>query len=264
MFEATNVVAHKNSTPALWHSITEGGRTIAEAVTLSTLWPYLNTTAKGDGHPVLMLPGFLGGDASTTVCRAFLKRQGFNTLPWLLGTNTGTEEIQNALLKRFIRLRDNYRQPISLVGHSLGGVFAREIARRFPHDVRLVVTLGSPIATGEGESVSGIVRMLFEQVSGKSVERARATMLTTDPGAPTGVPSTAIFSRNDGVVHWRGCIEQETPLTENIEVYGSHCGMVVNASVLCAVADRLAQPLGQWQKFDRSASSHCMWYPKTY
>lgn len=256
MYEEVDVVAHKINSPSLIHFATEMSRATFEGMTLGSLWPLLEVANRnksaGDGHPVLVLPGFLGGDASTLVCRQFLRRCGFNAMPWHLGTNTGRESLQNDLLKLFLRLRRRHRQPISLVGHSLGGVFAREIARQFPDDVRCVVSLGSPFAVAHAHSVSRIVSYVFERVSGESVEEKRRNLLHTDPRMPPGVPSTSIFSRSDGVVHWQSCLEQVTDSTENIEVYGSHCGMVVNASVLQAVQDRLAQEPGAWQKFKPS------------
>ncbi len=262
MYESVDVVTHKSRAPSLLYFAAEASRAMMEGATLGSVWPWLRPEATGDGHPVMLLPGFLGGDASTAICRQYLRRSGYNALPWQLGTNTGRESLQNDLLKRFLRLRHHYRQPISLVGHSLGGVFARELARQFPDDVRCVVTLGSPFGVMDVSAVSQVVRMVFEQVSGESVEEKRQSLLHTDPGSPTGVPSTAIYSRSDGVVHWQSCIEEESELTENIEVYSSHCGMVINASVLAALTNRLAQPLGGWRKFDTTRLSRRLCYPK--
>ena len=160
-----------------------------------------------------------------------------------------------------MRLRQNSGGPIALVGHSLGGVFARELARQFPDDVSQVVTLGSPFSLADASSVNRLVRMLFERVSGGSVEDRRVSMLRADPSQPVGVPCTSIYSRSDGVVHWRSCLEFDTPVTQNLEVWGSHCGLVVNSSVLHAVADRLAQPANEWAPFDVSYRGRRFMYP---
>ena len=131
-------------------------------------------------------------------------------------------------------LADRYERRISIVGWSLGGIYARELAREFPHQVRQVVTLGSPF--GAGYRVSG-------EVDPALAERLRV---------PPPVPSTAIYSRFDGLVPWAACREQETPRTENIEVPATHLGMGGNPLVFWAVADRLAQAEDEWKPFDRS------------
>jgi pimeloyl-ACP methyl ester carboxylesterase len=265
MLDSDNVVAHKKSTPEIHHSVTELGRAVGEFFLLGMVWPLLGNNngghSGGDGHPVLVLPGFLGSDVSTSVCRRYLRQQGFKALPWQLGSNTGRASIQAELLERFLSVSDEHEGPISLVGHSLGGVFARELARQFPDRVRAVVTLGSPFGTHHGGSVAGIVRTTFERVSQRSVDELREALQTADPREPPGVPSTAIYSRADGVVHWRSCLEQDTHQTENIEVLGSHIGMIVNPSALVAIADRLAQPHGGWRKFRARSTVPGVYYP---
>ena len=249
MYEDVDVVAHKSKRPALRHSATEFSRALSEALHLSSFWPLHRAPVEGDGHAVFVMPGFLGSDASTVVLRQYLRRHGFDARPWLQGRNTGRARVQTGLVREFLRLSDRHKAPVSLVGHSLGGVYARELARQHPDRVRGVVSLGSPFASATGGSVARLVREAFEQISKRSVTEFRATISASDPRLPPGVPSTSIYSRTDGVVHWHSCLEQNDALTENIEVYGSHCGMVVNVSVLQAVADRLAQPHQNWQKF---------------
>lgn len=128
------------------------------------------------------------------------------------------------------------------------------MARRFPDDIRQIVTLGSPFgATDEGSTNPMVLRM-FEQLSGLSVEEMRAQMVhDADPTEPVGVPCTAIYSRTDGVVQWQTCLEHDTPLTENIEVVGSHTGMAFNPVIYALLTERLSQPLREWKKFDRTA-----------
>jgi pimeloyl-ACP methyl ester carboxylesterase len=261
MYEPIDVVVHKSTTPKLRHSVSEVGRAVSELVTLGVLWPLLDVKTEGDGHPVLVLPGFLGSDISTSAVRGYLNRHGFNALPWLQGRNTGRTSIQAGLHSRFIQASDQCGEPMSLVGHSLGGVFARELARQYPDRVRSVVTLGSPFGTTDGSTVAQFVKSMFERVAQQSVAQLRRDLNALDPRLPPGVPATAIFSRTDGVVHWQSCLEQHTEQTENIEVHGSHCGLVVNPSALVAIVDRLAQPHGDWQKFAHTGTMPGVRFP---
>jgi hypothetical protein len=238
-------------------------RTLAEATTLLGFWPLFNQLPKGDGHPVLVLPGFAAGDDSTWLLRRFLTQLRYRSVPWLIGTNTGSADVQERLVKRMYRLINTYRQPITIIGQSLGGVFAREMARRFPGRVRTVITLGSPFGAQEASSTNPAVLRLFELMSGMSVEEMRRSLPGTgDPLEPVGVPSTAIFSRSDGVVQWQTCIEQEGPLTENIEIVGSHCGMSMNWLVFHVIADRLRQDPEAWTKFDNADGLRPWLFPK--
>ncbi len=249
--------------PNWWDSMLELPRTMAETAALSFTWPVLRRLAPaGDGHPVMVLPGFLGGDDSTLALRRFLSRLGYVPLPWLEGTNTGRPEQLHAAARRFYRLQRSTFRKISLVGQSLGGVYAREIAREFPDAVRSVVTLGSPFGATGDEQTNPMVAQLFERLSGLDIDDMRNRLGGIDPRTPLGLPSTAIYSKTDGVVAWQTCLEQITPLSENIEVYGSHSGMAANPQVLHVIADRLAQPLDGWNKFERERGGRAFLFPK--
>ncbi|XOV85028.1 MAG: alpha/beta fold hydrolase [bacterium] len=261
MYDPIDVVLHKSAKPQLRHLIAEPGRAVSELFTLGVLWPLLDLKTQGDGHDVLVLPGFLGSDLSTSAVRGYLNRHGFAALPWLQGRNTGRPGILAGLHYRFLQVSDRSGAPISLVGHSLGGVFARELARQYPDRVRSVVTLGSPFGTTDGAAVVQVVKSAFERIAQQSVAQLRRELTQLDPRLPPGVPATAIFSRSDGVVHWQSCLEQDTAQSENIEVYGSHCGLVVNPSALVAMVDRLAQPPGDWQKFAHTGTMPGVRFP---
>jgi pimeloyl-ACP methyl ester carboxylesterase len=197
--------------------------------------PALMQAPKGDGHAVLVLPGMLAGDGSTLVLRRYLSALGYQVHPWKLGRNWGpSREIRQGIRDRFRELSNRYQRRMSLVGWSLGGIYAREIARENPALVRQVITLGSPF--GAGYRVDG-------EVDAALGERLRK--------APP-VPCTSIYTKTDGVVPWEACLEEEGPQTDNIEVQATHIGMGVNPLVLWAIADRLAQPEGAWRHFDRS------------
>jgi pimeloyl-ACP methyl ester carboxylesterase len=222
-------------------------RAIWELGAFFSLAPLLRMAPRGDGHPVLVLPGLAASDTSTRPLRAFLKDRGYAAHGWKLGPNHGPRPGAEARMQqRLAELFERHGRKVSLIGWSLGGVFAREMARRAPAQVRGVITLGSPFAS---EPKASNAWRLYESLSGRDVgdwpERER--MRTPPP-----VPSSAIYSRSDGIVAWQGCLEREGAQAENIEVEGSHCGLGHNPAVLYAIADRLAQPEGRWRPFDRS------------
>jgi hypothetical protein len=221
------------------------GRAVLGWAALHAALPWLRKAPPGDGHPVMVLPGLAATDASTRPLRRYLAGLGHAVQGWGLWRNLGRRQIVDLqLLPRLRELRALSGRSVSLIGWSLGGILAREMAKRAPHEVRLVVTMGSPFAGGG--PASNVAR-LFEALSGRRIvddlelrKRIRE--------APT-VPLTSIYSRTDGVVAWRACLEQEGPTSENIEVRGSHCGLGHNPAALWAIADRLAQPEGRWSRF---------------
>lgn len=224
-----------------WRAITELGA-------FFTMAPLLRLGPAGDGHPVLVLPGLSANDISTRPLRAFLVDRGYHAHGWKLGRNFGPRPgVEAAIQTRLAELHQRYGRKVTLIGWSLGGVFAREAARRAPEQVRAVITLGSPFA---GSPRASNAWRLYETVSGRAADDW--------PGGhgrmaePLPVPSTAIYSRSDGIVAWQGCLERQGSGAENIEVEGSHCGLGHNPAVLYAIADRLAQPEDGWCPFDRS------------
>lgn len=147
--------------------------------------------------------------------------------------------------QRLAELADRHGRKVSLVGWSLGGIFARELARHAPQQVRQVITLGSPFA---GPPRASNAWQMYERLSGRRSDDwpQREAMKRPPP-----VPATAIYSRSDGIVAWQGCREREGPASENIEVEASHCGLGHHPAVLHAIADRLAQRDGAWKPFER-------------
>ena len=240
-------------------------RVLLETSRLGATWPLLLRQApRGDGHAVMVLPGFMGGDDSTLILRRFLARLGYVALPWLHGRNIGDPHQFDGALMRFYRAHHKSGEKISLIGQSLGGIYAREIARHFPHAVRSVITLGSPFAGGTDENTATpMVRQLFELVSGHTTEEMRKRLHDPDnPRAPLGLPSTAIYSKTDGVAAWLACVDQESEFSENVEVRASHTGMAMNPDVLHVIADRLAQDPDDWQRFDRNQGCRSWIYPE--
>jgi pimeloyl-ACP methyl ester carboxylesterase len=202
--------------------VTEPVRALASAGALTAGLPLLQLAPRGEPHPVLVLPGLMASDVSTRVLRVWLRRLGYPVVGWALGRNRGpTAEVRDALPRLLDRLAAEHGTAVSIVGQSLGGIYARELARRAPRQVRQVVSLGSPF--GHRGSLA----------------------------APLLVPSTAVYSRWDGVVDWRACRQQPGPRSENVAVHASHLGMGLDPAVLWVVADRLAQPRHEWQPFRR-------------
>jgi pimeloyl-ACP methyl ester carboxylesterase len=224
-------------------------RGIFELNTSLLLSPLLMRAPKGDGHPVLALPGFLASDLSMAPMRRYLRELGYDAYAWKMGRNIGGfSRLRAALRDRLAEINTSTGRKVSIVGWSLGGVYARDLALQAPDLVRCVVTLGSPFANDVRATNA---TRLYEALSGETVEVD--SELRTAIAGDLPVPATSIYSRTDGVVNWRTCLLRPSDTAENIEVHlASHTGLGVNAAALWAVADRLAQAEGQFSQFDRS------------
>jgi len=209
-------------------------------------WPILRQAARGDGHSVIVFPGLAASDITTVPLRGFLDSQGYDAHGWKLRFNFGPRKgVLEASIERVRRFRRESGRRVSLVGWSLGGVFAREIAKIIPDEVRCVITLGSPFT---GHPKANNAWRIYQLVSGHRLEddHAMQHVRTTPP-----VPTTSIFSRTDGIVAWQCCAQPSEKHAESIEVQASHLGIGMHPAVWYAVADRLAQPEGRWQPFHR-------------
>ena len=247
--EAFREEVYQPKPPTLLLTAMEVQRALLELSTLPAALPLLRKAPKGDGHPVLVLPGFTASDISTTPLRRYLSRLGYEVFAWELGRNWGmTGDLEERMHARTAEIHADSGRKITIVGWSLGGIYAREIARRRPHAVRQVITMGSPFATAGNGSYAVHV---YDSLTGERVTKRRATLAKGIAQAPP-VPCTSIFTKTDGVAAWESCLEVESPTTDNIEVFGSHCGLGFNPIVLYAIADRLAQAEGEWRPFDRS------------
>lgn len=234
--------------PSLVQLLAEG-RGILELGASLALAPALLTAPRGDGHPVLFLPGFLASDYSTLLMRRYLTLLGYKTYGWDLGRNLGgVYGMRQKLRALLAKIHAQHGQKVSIVGWSLGGVYARDLALSMPEQVRYVITMGSPF---RGDLTATRARQLYALLSGERIESADpADLLALAGDMP--VPTTSIFTRNDGIVHHSLSELVENDRAENIEVpSASHLGLGVNPAVLWAIADRLAQPEGTFARFSR-------------
>lgn len=224
----------------------EGGRAPWEYAALLAASPWLSRLPAGDGHPVLVFPGLGASDITTLPMRKFLRDRGYTPYPWKQGFNFGPREgVLESCVEQARSLAQRHGTKVSLVGWSLGGVYARETAKEIPELARCVITLGSPF-TGHPRATNAW--RVFEFLSGQSAHDP--VLLERVRQAPP-VPTTSIYSRTDGIVAWRCSVNDDTvPHTENIEVHASHIGMGMNPLALYAIADRLAQDPQRWQRFD--------------
>jgi pimeloyl-ACP methyl ester carboxylesterase len=236
--------------PPAWLAITEAQRVALEVLSLSVMKGLLADLPRGDGHPVMVLPGFLGSDTYNGSLRRFLSSLGYAVHGWGLGRNLGPREgTLERLLARFHFLYEQHGEALSLVGHSLGGIFARELAREVPSRVRQVISLGSPF--GRGRMSGSYPARLFAALN--PIEE-----LPVEPEAlhlAPPVPTTAIYSKGDGIVNWKTAVQQPAYAREpmqNIQVRGSHCGMTLNPTVWYILADRLGQAADRWEPFNPS------------
>jgi pimeloyl-ACP methyl ester carboxylesterase len=193
----------------------------------------------------------MASDLTTRVLRGWLRRLGYPVAGWALGRNRGpTEEVVTELPALVDRLANEHGTPVSIVGWSLGGIFARRLALRAPAQVRQVISLGSPFALAgrpvDDSPGARVYRRLAPLHSTNRISLSRGSL-----AEPLPVPSTSVYSRWDGVVDWRACLQPVTRTSENVAVHASHLGMGYDPAVLWVVADRLAQTEGGWRPFRR-------------
>ena len=231
--------------PSLWLLMLEA-RAPWEAMGLAAVSPWLSKMPSGDGHPVLVLPGLGASDISTLALRRFLKRQGYSAHPWKQGLNLGPRDgVLDGCRERLRALCAEHGAPVSIVGWSLGGIYARELAKEMPEQVRCVITLGTPF-TGHPKATNAwrFYRMVSRQ-------QAPDDELLAEVRKPPPVPTTSIYSKTDGIVAWPCSINPARHAhTENIEVHASHIGMGMNPLAMYAIADRLRQDPAHWKRFD--------------
>lgn len=238
--------------PKLIYTLLEG-RSLFEIASLPLWLPILQATPRGDGHPVLLVPGFAASDATLIGLRVFLRSRGYYVETWGFGQNTGFQrKFTQALEQKLRHMHHRHGRKASLVGWSLGGVYAFYAAHCAPECVRCVISLGAPMrVTADSDQVPLAVKALYRYFAHPMgpvahVSNVRARLLRSPPP----VPSTCIYSSTDGIVPPDAArLETRDGKHENVWVPGSHLGLGFNAAVMWVLADRLAQPEGSWQPF---------------
>jgi alpha/beta superfamily hydrolase len=212
--------------PGLFWYLTEGIRTTIQLIRCLIFMLYYGFSAKGDGHPVLVVPGFLGSDLSTRLLRRFIERLGYATYGWDLGRNLGDLDDLPRLSARLQSIYQQHQQPVTVIGWSLGGIYVRECARLNPDRVRQIITLGSPFADLNAPNHA---RWIFDLVNkGEHISPDWIKQVAQ----PVPVRTTCLYSRQDGIVPWQACMETiEDDLHKNIHVPSSHFGFVANPAV---------------------------------
>lgn len=231
--------------PSLLWTLTEG-RSLLELNSFYALRLLMKRLPKGDGHPVIALPGFVASDRSTKPMRRLLTDLGYSTYGWGLGRNLKFNDQRESEMRDLLKsVHAREGKKVTLIGWSLGGVFAREMAKHNPDAVRSVISLGSPIS-GDMDQTSA--RRLYEYMNGAPSKEMQQRLATLSDAPP--VPTTSVYSKSDGIVAWRGSMQKPGGQTENIRVPASHTGLGVNPLVMNILADRLAQPEGAWTPFE--------------
>jgi pimeloyl-ACP methyl ester carboxylesterase len=198
-------------------------------------WLAMKSRRTARPRTAILLPGFGAGPRSLRAMASFLRRRGHRAGDWGLGVNTGNVLQLRAGLKRIVESSiAAHREPVVLVGWSLGGYIAREYARENPGEVSRVVTLGSPVIGGPRYTATAEwYRSQGHDLD--EMERAVANRYAT----PLRVPVTAIYSKRDGIVAWRACIDRWSPDVRHIEVNETHLGLGFAPRVLGIVADEV-------------------------
>ena len=245
--------AHHTTPPNLVYAAAELPRALFEMLSLLPGHLIVRRAPRGDGHPVITLPGYNASDSSMRILRRYLGIWGYDPHPWGLGTNLGIGNDRVIYEQRFgeilERIVDTCGQPATLIGWSQGGVIARQAAKQRPELVRHVLTMGSPISdTPEATTIWRI----YKRTSPQEITPELMEVLREITTPVEGVRCTCIYSQTDGIVSPYIAQDWVSPIAENIRLYSSHFGMAVNPVVLYVIADRLAQSEDDWRPFGRN------------
>lgn len=216
-------------------------------------YPFQRFLKKGDGQPVMVLPGFGSGDLPTYPLRRCLQKLGYPCFPWNEGINLGQKRgLSKRLHQRITTLSSRYNKKVTLIGWSLGGIMSRALALEDSTHIRSVITLGSPRnASNDSTNIRTILNWT-RQLRGKKIIPSPPAPNTWSNEPPPPVPFSSLYSRTDGVVAWQTCLEPKSNMRENIHIPSSHIGFGFNPLVLYVIADRLAQPEGKLNPFKPS------------
>lgn len=212
--------------------------------------PIQYISPKGDGHPVIVMPGLGTADTSTFFLRNFLSGVGYDARPWGMGRNMGPKNGMPVMLEGLTKLVYDVsasagNRQVSIIGWSLGGIYAREVAKVVPEVVRQVITLGTPFKDADETNATFLYKLLSKDSSYKDPDILKKI------AEPPPVPFSSLYSKTDGVVGWESSIEDPGPFSENIEVPGSsHLGLGHNPISMYIIANRLTQTKGNWKPYN--------------
>ena len=236
--------------PSFALGLTEGIRAMMD---FGWYFPYrvlTHSCSGGDGHPVLILPGFLATDLSTVPLRSFIHKLGYKVYGWGEGRNFAHAIYIDMLTQKLDRIYSKHKEPITIIGWSLGGIYARQLAKQDPSIIRQIIVMGSPV---QGVKMSNNATWMYELLrKSKLVAEDIDQELIDDIPNPADVPTTAIYTKEDGVVPWELCLEEEDSWHQNIQVRGSHLGLGFNPLVLQIIADRLRYEKSDWAYYEAS------------
>jgi len=251
---------HDLSPPKLRHSVLELSRAVMEMGSTAMLQPLMKTLPKGDGHTILTIPGFMGADGSTSQLRKLLKKRGYNAIPWGLGRNAAevrSKNIDDFLAHRAAteeviaqRVEEEFLasgRKLTLIGWSLGGLYAVALAHRYPQWIRQVITLGTPFGDPRGTALYSVMGRLYDNQDSVDEEALARWVAHTYRGGKLRVPILALFSESDGIVGSgiARCEADERYVT-NMAVMASHVGFPFNPLVFAVVANHLVEPHERW------------------
>lgn len=222
--------------PSLFLHLTEIFRALFETIKgliFESNFAYKNI---GNGQPIMVIPGLLTTDLSTTLLRKFLTKLGFKVFGWEMGRNLGRMESLPLLIEKVENFHHQYQQKIIIIGWSMGGIFTREIAKTRPDLVKRTITMGSPFADVNAPNWA---KWVFDLLN-KGIEIDNQFIEQLPKPAP--VPTLALYSKLDGIVPWRACMElSEDNIHKNIEIKSSHIGMGANSEVMKIIYSELQQ-----------------------
>ena len=237
--------------PALGYAIAELPRALFELVCLLPAHLFLKRAPRGDGHPVITLPGYRSDDTAMLALRRYLARWGYAPYPWGLGANLGIGyqriDYEKRMLEKLESIVEKHGEPATLIGWSQGGVIAREVTKQRPELVRQVIVLGSPLA--DAPEATTLFR-IFRRTSAEEITNELMSMMREVASPLPNVRCICIYSNSDGIVSADIAQDLVSPNVENIRVTSSHLGMAVNPVVLFIIADRLSQPEDDWKPFN--------------
>lgn len=247
--------------PKLRHSVMELGRVVMEMGSTAMLGPVLKALPKGDGHTIMTIPGFMGADGSTSQLRKFLNKRGYNAVPWGLGRNASEVRSENIddflehraktesiIAARVEREFEASGRKVTLIGWSLGGLYAVALAHQYPQWIRQVITLGTPYGDPRGTALYSVMGRLYDNKEATVDEQALERWVAhTYRGGKLRVPILALFSESDGIVGAGiARCEADPQYVTNMAVVASHVGFPFNPLVFAVIGNHLVEPHERW------------------